>query len=379
MKKSKKICLISINSYDELTGGGVYLRTLVGFLLKQNIPLTLIDKKNHKKNFNDNNFKHVSFRKNNWSDIISRLFLLPSFYTVYLFSIFKICKEHDVIAFHNSRLGIILLLVKMVFSNKKIFLFTDNFEYGLVKQNSSNLKSLIEKRIIKFNEKLALQNADVVTYITKHDKFTMDKYYGFEKEKYLIIPVIFIRNEGYKNLSNEFMQRFRKLRVDPRRKFIFTASFDFFPNIDAANKIICKAQDNPDILFILAGRKINSLQLPEITNVLLFDNLSDNEMAALLSESNIFYSPLVMGSGMKTKIAEALFHGLYIYASEHTMIGYEEIINDNNCATLIKDIKEPIPEFIKKESFDTEYIKSMHNRFYSYERFSGNELSLFLS
>lgn len=44
MKKNKKLCLISINSYNELTGGGVYLRTLVSFLQKQNVNLTLIDK-----------------------------------------------------------------------------------------------------------------------------------------------------------------------------------------------------------------------------------------------------------------------------------------------------------------------------------------------
>ncbi|WP_407208860.1 glycosyltransferase [Citrobacter sedlakii] len=86
----------------------------------------------------------------------------------------------------------------------------------------------------------------------------------------------------------------------------------FFPNIDAANKIIEKAHENPDLLFILAGRKINLLNLPETSNVVLFDSLNNNEMDKLLSGSDIFYSPLVMGSGMKTKIAEALSHGLYI-------------------------------------------------------------------
>ncbi|EFD7682181.1 glycosyl transferase family 1, partial [Escherichia coli] len=51
MKKNKKLCLISINSYNELTGGGVYLRTLVSFLQKQNVNLTLIDKKSSGKLF----------------------------------------------------------------------------------------------------------------------------------------------------------------------------------------------------------------------------------------------------------------------------------------------------------------------------------------
>lgn len=74
MKKNKKLCLISINSYNELTGGGVYLRTLVSFLQKQNVNLTLIDKKSSGKLFEDNTFQHISFIKGKRQDIISRLF-----------------------------------------------------------------------------------------------------------------------------------------------------------------------------------------------------------------------------------------------------------------------------------------------------------------
>lgn len=78
-EKNKKLCLISINSYNELTGGGVYLRTLVSFLQKQNVNLTLIDKKSSGKLFEDNTFQHISFIKGKRQDIISRLFLYHHF------------------------------------------------------------------------------------------------------------------------------------------------------------------------------------------------------------------------------------------------------------------------------------------------------------
>lgn len=54
-------------------------------------------------------------------------------------------------------------------------------------------------------------------------------------------------------------------------------------------------------------------------------------MSYLLSACDVFYSPIVLGSGMKTKIAEALSYGLYIYATEHSLIGYDEIINNKEC------------------------------------------------
>ncbi|MFO3905288.1 glycosyltransferase [Enterobacter hormaechei] len=379
MKILKKVCLISINSYDELTGGGVYLRTLVKFLLKQQLTLTLIDKENSDKNFNDTHFNHLSYKKNKLSDIVSRLLFLPSFYMVYIFSLVKIFRGYDVIAFHNSRLGVIICFLKFLFPNKKILLFTDNFEYDLLKQKKKTLTSFIEKYLVKFNEALALKNADFISYITEHDKKNIDSYYRIEKANHLITPVIFDKSELQGMMSTEFAIKLQGIKTDKRRKLIFTGSFDFFPNIDSAKKILFKAHEYPEILFILAGRKINSLEFPDMSNVLLFDSLNNDEMAALLSESDVFYSPLVMGSGMKTKVAEALSHGLYIYASEHTMIGYEDIKNNDKCVTTIKDVNEPFPDFIKKSSFDKELIKSTHKKYYSCERFCGNELNSFLS
>lgn len=378
MKANKKLCLISINSYNELTGGGVYLRTLVNFVLKQNIALTLIDKKNEFKNYEDENFNHISFSKSRFTDIVSRLFLLPSFYTPYLFSIAKICKGHDIIAFHNSRLGIILYILKFLLPNKKIILFTDNFELDLLSQKNNTLTSLLERTLVKLNECLALKYADLVSYITHHDKKNMDLYYGFEKNEHLIIPVTFIRNACQNKFSQEFLEKIKILQTDPRKKIIFTASFDFFPNIDAAKKIVLKALENPDLIFILAGRKVNTLKLQSLDNIFCFDSLSNDEMAKLLSESDIFYSPLVLGSGMKTKVAEALSYGLYIYASEHTMIGYDEVICDNNIVATITDIREPFPDYIKKKLINKVYIKSIHKKYYSYERFLGNELDSLL-
>ncbi|EHN8888682.1 glycosyltransferase, partial [Salmonella enterica subsp. enterica serovar Johannesburg] len=152
--------------------------------------------------------------------------------------------------------------------------------------------------------------------------------------KSLILPVIFTPGVCKETLSKDFSERLLKVQVDERRKLIFTASFDFFPNIDAAHKIISQAKNEKDILFILAGRKLSTLHLPVLDNLIAFNDLSNSEMSSLLCACDIFYSPLVMGSGMKTKVAEALSYGLHIYATEHTMVGYEDIVNDKNCVTV---------------------------------------------
>ncbi|EAV0574039.1 glycosyl transferase family 1 [Salmonella enterica] len=375
---NKKICLISINSYNELTGGGLYLRTIVSFLKKNNADLTLIDKYSSEYIFSDKGFKHLSFTKGYFQDVFSRLLLLPSFYMPYLFSVMKIFKGNEIVGFHNSRLGLLCFLCRIFYPSKKIILFTDNFEYDLVRQKKISPSIRWEKIIVKFNEWLGLKKANLVSYITNHDKISMECYYGSIKPKSLILPVIFTPGACKKIFSKNFSERLLQIQGDERRKLIFTASFDFFPNIDAAHKIISQAKSEKDILFILAGRKLSTLPLPVLDNLILFNDLSNSEMSSLLCACEVFYSPLVIGSGMKTKVAEALSHGLHIYATEHTMIGYEDIVNDKNCVTVIKNVNEPIAYSIKNNIFNKEVISSMQDKHYSLKRFTGKELDVLL-
>lgn len=372
----EKFCLISINSYNELTGGGVYLRTLVAFLKKQNVDLTLIDKKNAQKNFNTVLKKHVSFAKGRAQDVISRLFLLPSFYIVYLLSIIRICRDNDIIGLHNSRLGIICCLLKLIFPKKKFILFTDNFEYHLLQQKKTTIGTFYERIIVKLNEKLGMRCAHLVTYITEHDRQAMESFYRLKSLKELIVPVIFeIPARKYPE-SLEFLTKLNLLKSDSRRKFIFTASFDFFPNIQAATSVVETANNNSNAAFVLAGRKLDALGLDVPDNVYIFDGLSNEEMSSLLSTCDVFYSPLTLGSGMKTKVAEALSYGLHIYGSRHTMIGYEDIIDNSDCVSLIKFVGEPLPNSLISSSFDKAVIRSIHQTYYSSERFTGNELHI---
>ncbi|MBJ3591047.1 glycosyltransferase family 4 protein [Salmonella enterica subsp. enterica serovar Saintpaul] len=371
-----KLCLISINSYNELTGGGVYLRTLVSFLDKQNVELTLIDKNIRQKNFDAPVKKHISLSKGLFQDVISRVLLLPSFYMVHFFTILRICRTNDVIGVHNSRLGVICYLLKLFYPKKKIILFTDNFEFDLISQKKTTLTSLYEKLIIRLNEKLGLHISDLVTYITENDRKSINAYYKKCQKKFLIIPVIFESTQSKNLVSAGFIKKINALNADSRCKLVFTASFDFFPNIEAAYEIIKKARDNKNVVFVLAGRKLSGLALEKNDNVYMFEDLSNDEMSVLLSSCDVFYSPLMLGSGMKTKVAEALSYGLHVYGSQHTMIGYEEIIDNKECVTLISDISEPLPAHVVTGIFEKAQICLIHKTYYSSKRFDGDELKI---
>jgi len=67
-------------------------------------------------------------------------------------------------------------------------------------------------------------------------------------------------------------------------------------------------------------------------------------MTFLMLNSDIFISPVFQGSGMKTKVLDAISYGLPVLASEHSLIGYEKIKKDFPIV-LFKDSKT---DFLEK-------------------------------
>lgn len=111
---------------------------------------------------------------------------------------------------------------------------------------------------------------------------------------------------------------------------LFTASFDFEPNILALNFFLGVANcfsSNRDFHFVLAGRGLDAFvdKLSSFDNVSHYSNLSPADMDRVFCEADIYLSPVTSGSGMKTKVAEALSYGLPVIATSHSLIGYEAV------------------------------------------------------
>ncbi|WP_407254626.1 glycosyltransferase [Escherichia coli] len=71
-----------------------------------------------------------------------------------------------------------------------------------------------------------------------------------------------------------------------------------------------------DIFITNAG-----IQAPD--NVTFESDIEPERLEQLYLESRLFLCPVRHGSGMKTKIAEALSYGLYVIANTRSTCGYE--------------------------------------------------------
>lgn len=310
------ILIISINSPYELTGGGHYLRCLINGYCDDNYALTILGKdckKNHSIILDD--VKEVRlFSKTKFADLFSRLFLCPSFLFLYTFEILKYSRDYNFIALHSSRLGLLALIMNLILSKKKIITHFDNNEAELIKERLKGssfsirfLLNIVEYILVFFSEKLAVAYSSQCTFITRHDA----KSFGIPDST--VIPICF--------------NTVPSLNFDCNKKkhIVFTGSYDFEPNIIALREYIHICKNNPLREFVVAGRSLDTIVETYPNNLTLISDPSIQEMEEVMNEAYLYISPVRHGSGMKTKIAEAMSYGLPIITTKHSLIGYEKL------------------------------------------------------
>ncbi|WP_176494469.1 hypothetical protein [Cobetia sp. 5-25-4-2] len=362
-----KVLIISINSFQELTGGGLYLRQIVDGYASKFANVTLVTKAN-----NSNNYitpvKTLDINKNFFADIVSRIFLLPSFHMVYFFTIFKEARTSDYLVFHSSRLGLLSWLLKRIFKDKKCIVHFDNVETILIRSSKLrfNLKScitLIDKLLVPFSEKLAIKSSDILTTITSEDRNMLKGNINLSGN--YILPICLPSKDI--NLSS-----------DREKNLLFTGSFDFWPNQKALLRIIDLAHKNTSLNYVVAGRKLDLFVsgLPSSTyvpkNVTLVSDPSVEAMSTLFSNSGYYINLVKDGSGMKTKIAEALSYGQTVISYRSGAIGYESAVNSGYViiledSSLPEDILHTIVKTLEVNPKESSIFKFFDNE-YTYKK-----------
>lgn len=326
-----KILLISINSEHENTGGGIYLRTISNLYKMCGYDVDVFSKGS----------KAFEIKKNIFTDLLGRIILCPSYIGFYIFKILFISKKYDVIAIHSSRLGIISNALRFFYPNKKIIMHSDNVETLLVTETVSRdrfLKKIvnrIDRFLIPIAEKLCAKSSTAITFITHEDRQENYKLgYLSENNKSHIIPVLLPDNI----ISN---------KLDKDNTVLFTGSFDFYPNQHAFYRIIEMAKFN-DATFVVAGRNLNSfieskkIEVPK--NIKIFSDITTTQMDVLYQKSILFFCPVFYGSGMKTKIAEALSYNLNVIADQRSCYGYQDAI-ENKVVHLVDEMFFDNPQY----------------------------------
>jgi len=326
-----KVLLVSPNGLQELSGGGLYLRSIAQSLCNspEITELTVISKDVGRRDAFEVSSKcrALYLRKSAWRDVLARVVLCPTFLRTYRSAITAQARSADVIMFHNSRCGGLMRHARRKVPGKTYAILSDNVEAELKRQHreTNMLRKVtndLETWIIRRNEALA-SAADLMTFITEADRTLFSECYGAPRRDG-ILPIALPRGNAI--AGGEGSQQGRPARV------LFTAHFGFAPNKKALENFAEVARKfrllSPlPVEFVAAGAKAAEAAAgyPEIHAI---DSPSPDLMAATLASASVYLAPVDWGSGMKTKVAEAMSYGLPVICMPNAAVGYEAVLSD---------------------------------------------------
>lgn len=262
-------------------------------------------------------------------DVLARVFFQSSVSCFSIFKFLRIVKSFDHVYFHSGKHWFLIAALRLFCRKVKIICISDNIEYDLF-SFADGARSSLEKVIRGSSEYISYNLSDTLTFITSCDYVRARGLYFISKRKNIIpISVDFKRNPF----------SFTKFDVA-----LFTGSFMFKPNVSALNVLIGKYNffKENGVRVIVSGyglSKVLENYSHDYSDVFDFVcSPSDYEMSSLFEKSDFYISPVSEGSGMKTKIAEAMSFGLPVISTKSSMIGYEYALeNLSDCFFLVQD------------------------------------------
>ena len=203
--------------------------------------------------------------------------------------------------------------------NSKIFINLHNIENEII---YTRRERGIRKSLFKKFEYAKLNTADAIFPCSEREKEKLISEGGIKRDKIFSIPN---------------MVAAPTIVEKTRNKITFLGSLNYFPNIIAVDFLLSTFnrdffEINPSLKnfeFVIAGQNPADALIDKIRRspFKLRQNLSDQEIRELLTETYISLVPLTEGSGTRLKIAEALsFHNIVI----STPLGCEGYLHSAN-------------------------------------------------
>lgn len=264
--------------------------------------------------------------------------------------------EYEYIFVSSSLLGNIFERLEKQFPKLKKILFFHNVEIIFKKEmlalSSKNklIKKICYKSIVK-QEKKSVENADYLITLNTRDAREVEKIYNRKVD--LILPT---------TLEDRYIEKERR-NFSKKKQVLFVGS-KFYANVEGIEwfieKILKHLNDNIELVVVGKGMEYLNEKYSNLENLKVYGYVED--LGEKYIEADAVVLPILSGSGMKTKTAEAMMYGKFLFATTEALEGYEEYINEKfvrKCDSVEKFIHE-INLYFKEENnnFNLESRKS---------------------
>lgn len=235
-----------------------------------------------------------------------------------LVDIYSILKKEDIktVFISNSIYGRVSKGIKRKFKNRNIVTFFHNVEYLYIKDlfKSSKLKSrYFLPFCIKRVEKLSVDYSDLIIALNERDSSKLFSIYGRNAD-FLLPTSLDTKEIETPLLTEKFTSKTNNLEL------LFVGS-NFYANVHGINWFIANVMSKVEnVNLSIVGNGLNDSIIANNKNTTIYGRVES--LDSFYKNAQIVILPIFLGSGMKTKTAEALMYGKPILATSEALEGY---------------------------------------------------------
>lgn len=235
-----------------------------------------------------------------------------------LSDIYSIIREENIktVFISNSIYGLVSKGIKREFKNLIVITFFHNVEYLYIKDlfKSSKLKSrYFLPFFIKRVEQLSVNYSDLIIALNERDSDKLFSIYG-RKADFLLPTSLETKKIEKLLLDEKFISKANNLEL------LFVGS-NFYANIHGINWFINNVMTKVEnVNLSIVGNGLNNNIITNNNNTTIYGRVESLDL--FYKKAQIVILPIFLGSGMKTKTAEALMYGKPILATSEALEGY---------------------------------------------------------
>jgi hypothetical protein len=244
-----------------------------------------------------------------------------------------VSENYDSIIFdHLSSFGFLSSL-KEILNTNNVFYISHNIEFNILKQltvEGTLLKRILYNIEYYKTKKFELQVFNIV-----------DKIITISSNDYNNLKQ-FISENKLKNIPELLNRKSKRWEYKKSNTIFFVGGTNYYPNFDAVNWIVSSLLPQlvltlPDIKCVIIGKSDNFNKKGLLPNIKFTGIISDSELEGYYTDSNLFISPIVLGSGIKIKVLTAMSYSTPIIGSLESFHGID--LNENNYIINNRDIE----------------------------------------
>ncbi len=307
-------------------------------------------------------FKLRKVSKNNIFDLISDSLAsnIDGINKVTKKNVIKLIKKNKIkyVFIEGSNLGSLCKHIKLYDNTIKIIVFFHNvetkffFDSFIYKKTFHSLGVLIANYLA---ERKSCFYSDKSIVLTKYDKNLIYKIF-YRKVNY-VLPLIL--EDKKKKIS--------KIKIKKNKKYLLFVGSAFYANLNGITWFVKEVLPRVDFNLAIIGRDFEKFKkLLKNKKIIFLGGTKD--INTWYEHANLIISPIFSGSGMKSKVGEAMMFGKKILGTQKSFIGYEKVkskigVECNDSQKFIQEIKKM--QSRKKTYFSN--IRKLYKINYSFE------------